>query len=57
MRPKVLIQIMLRDDDTVSVSSTSNNHITNLGMMGVAQSMFLNGVKEQEPSGIVIPRL
>lgn len=52
MKPKVLIQIMIGEDDRIAVSSTSSNHITNLGLLGVAQSMFLKGIEENEPSRI-----
>ena len=57
MKHKVMIQIIIGEDDRVAVSSTSNNHITNLGLLGVAQSMFLKGIEEKEPSSIVIPRI
>lgn len=55
MKPKVLIQIFMLDDGKIGVSSTSNNQITNLGLIGVAQSLFLKGVQETEPSRIIVP--
>lgn len=57
MKHKVIIQIIVGEDDRVAVSSSSNNHITNLGLLGVAQSMFLKGIGEKESSNIVVPRL
>lgn len=54
-KAKVTIQISLLEDGRIAVASTSNNHITNLGMLGVAQSMFLKGINEREKSSIVVP--
>lgn len=57
-KPKVLIQVYLMDDGKIGVSSTSTNQVTNLGLIGVAQAMFLKGVNEspkQEESRIFVP--
>ena len=55
--PRVLIQIALMNDGKIGVTSTSTNHITNLGLLGVAQSMFQKGVGNEDQSTIIKPEL
>ena len=52
-KPQVLIQIALLEDGKIGVSSTSNNQVTNLGLIGVAQALFQKNVEQKEASRIV----
>ena len=57
MKPQVLVQIALLEGGKIAVTSTSTNQITNLGLIGVAQSMFLKGIEEKEAPKIIQPEL
>ena len=56
-KPRVIIQVFLRNNGQVGVSSTSANHITNLGLIGVAQAIFQKQVTPEDPSRILKPEL
>lgn len=57
MKIKARITIELLEDGRIGIASTSNNHITNLGMLGVAQSMFQKAIEEPKSSPIVQPEV
>jgi hypothetical protein len=56
---KVQIVIVLDEEDKVSVSTSSKNIVTNLGLMSIAREVLKQihaNQQPQEESKIVIPR-
>jgi len=56
-KPKVVIYIFLTDEGQVSIQTSSQNQITNLGMLGIAQSLIQKQIEVKQPSNIIVPEV
>ena len=53
---KVVIQIELKNDNTMNYQSTSMNNVTNMGLLEMAKHLImLQAKKPNEKSRIVVP--
>lgn len=54
---KVKIDIVLTGDGRIGIASTSDNLVTNLGLLETAKAFFQRGMRQDTTPEIIIPKV